>query len=383
MTEIDTPDCVGREPAMAWVVRHRGPWFALIWAPLLLVAPVIGSLVDRQFARTAFLLLLGAVYAVTVWLPFAPGSRARRRAEIVLLGLGVLCTVYLVVWRTDREFVYPLLAIAIAIAARTRWALSLIGSLTVSGALAVGFESRSLDAALALGFATFFAGAATFLVQYLTGIVDELTRTREELARTAVSDERLRFSRDLHDLLGHTLSVVVVKAQAVRRLLRRDPDVAAEHARDIETIGRHALTEIRQAITGYRAVRLGEELANARAALTAANVRVDITPPSSTLDAEVDSLLGWVVREGATNVLRHAAATRCRIAVTADADSAGVEVLDNGRGAAGGDAAGDGSGLRGLRERVEEAGGVLTATATPSGFRLAVSVPAHATAGSR
>ena len=227
MTENDTPDCVGREPATAWVMRHRGPWFALVWAPLLLIAPVIGSVVDRQFGRTAFLLLLGAAYAVTVWLPFAPAARARRRAAAALLGLGVLCTVYLVVWRTDREFVYPLLAIAIAMAARTRWALSLISSLTVSGAFAVGIESRSLDAALAIGFATFFAGAATFLVQYLTGVVDELTRTREELARTAVSDERLRFSRDLHDLLGHTLSVVVVKAQAVRRLLHRDPDVAA------------------------------------------------------------------------------------------------------------------------------------------------------------
>jgi two-component system sensor histidine kinase DesK len=379
MTENDTPDCVGRAPAMAWVVRHRGPWFALIWAPLLLVAPVIGSLADRQFARTAFLVLLGAVYAATVWLPYAPVLRIRRRAEVVLLGLGVLGTVYLAVWRTDRGFVYPLLAIAIAIAVRTRWALSLIGSLTVSGAVAVGLESRSLDAALALGFATFFAGAATFLVHYLTGVVDELSRTREELARTAVSDERLRFSRDLHDLLGHTLSVVVVKAQAVRRLLHRDPDVAAEHARDIETIGRHALTEIRQAITGYRAVRLGEELANARAALSAGNVRVDITPPASTLDSEVDSLLGWVVREGTTNVLRHAGATRCRIAVTADDDAASVEVLDNGRG---GDT-GDGSGLRGLRERVEAAGGVLTATATPSGFRLAASVPSRATAGSR
>ena len=379
MTENDTPDCVGRAPAMAWVVRHRGPWFALIWAPLLLVAPVIGSLADRQFARTAFLVLLGAVYAATVWLPYAPVLRTRRWAEVVLLGLGVLGTVYLAVWRTDRGFVYPLLAIAIAIAVRTRWALSLIGSLTVSGAVAVGLESRSLDAALALGFATFFAGAATFLVHYLTGVVDELSRTREELARTAVSDERLRFSRDLHDLLGHTLSVVVVKAQAVRRLLHRDPDVAAEHARDIETIGRHALTEIRQAITGYRAVRLGEELANARAALSAGNVRVDITPPASTLDSEVDSLLGWVVREGTTNVLRHAGATRCRIAVTADDDAASVEVLDNGRG---GDT-GDGSGLRGLRERVEAAGGVLTATATPSGFRLAASVPSRATAGSR
>ena len=378
-TENEAPDCVESEPAMAWVVRHRGPWFALVWAPLLLVAPIAGAVADGQFLRTGCLLLVGAVYAVTVWLPYAPAPRSRRRAQLALLALAVLCTVYLVTWRTDREFVFPLLAIAMAVAARPRWALGLIGSLTVSGAVAEGLETRSFDAALALGFATFFAGAATFLVQYLIGVVDELTRTREQLARTAVVEERLRFSRDLHDLLGHTLSVVVVKAEAVRRLLRRDPAAAAEHAHDIETIGRHALTEIRQAITGYRTVRLGEELANARTALSAGNIRVDITPPVTTLDSEVDSLLGWVVREGTTNVLRHAAASDCRIAVTADADTATVEVLDNGRGGP----TGDGSGLRGLRERVEEAGGVLTATATPSGFRLAASVPTRAPAGRR
>ncbi|MEU8298852.1 sensor histidine kinase [Micromonospora sp. NPDC048909] len=378
-THDETLDCVRIEPAFAWVARHPGPWFALIWAPVLLLAPVVDSLADRQVLRTAHLLLLGAVYALTVRLPFRAGLRGRRTPEVALLVLTVLCTAYLVVWRTDREFVFPLLAIAAAVAVRQRGALGMIASLTISGAVAAGLESGSLDVALFLGFSTFFAGVGTYLVQYLVGVVGELTRTREQLARVAVSEERLRFSRDLHDLLGHTLSVVVIKAEAIRRLLGRDPEAATEHARNIETIGRQALTEVREAVTGYRSVRLREELANASTALSAADIRVAVTPPVVELDAQVDSLLGWVVREGATNVLRHAGATSCHITVTSDGEHASVEVVDDGRGRA----ATDGSGLRGLRERVEDLGGELTATATPSGFRLAASVPAQARSGRR
>ncbi|MEV4629369.1 histidine kinase [Micromonospora sp. NPDC049523] len=376
-SDDSTIGCVESEPALAWVTRHPGPWFALVWAPVLLVAPLIDALVDGQVWRASYLVVLGAAYAVTVRLPFRPGLRTRRRAEAALVLLTVLCTGYLVGWRTDREFIFPLLAIAAAVAVRQRWALSLIASLTISGALVPGLESGSVELALSLGFATFFAGAATFLVQYLVGVVGELTRTREQLARVAVSEERLRFSRDLHDLLGHTLSLVVVKAEAVRRLLDRDPDSAVEHARDIETIGRQALTEVREAVSGYRTVRLVEELANARTALAAANVRVDVTSPAVELDPRVDSLLGWVVREGTTNVLRHAAATSCRIEVRFDGRVASVELVDDGHGGT----AGAGSGLRGLRERVEDVGGELTVTTSTTGFRLAAAVPVAVLSG--
>lgn len=372
-------DCAETEPAMEWVARHPGPWFALVWAPVLLVAPVADSVAEGQVLRVLHLVLLGVVYAATAWLPFRPGPHRRRAAEGAFALLVVASTGYLVAWRTDREFVFPLLALSAAVAVRRRSALPVIGSLTISGAVAEGVESGSLDAGLFLGFAIYFAGVGTFAVQYLVGVVSELTRTREQLARAAVSDERLRFSRDLHDLLGHTLSVIVVKAQAVRRLIERDQPAATENARDIETIGRQALHEVREAVTGYRSVRLVEELANARAALAAGNIRAEITPPPAGLDDRVDSLLGWVVREGTTNVLRHAGARRCRVAVVADGEAAGVEIIDDGRGGP----AGDGSGLRGLRERVEAMGGELSATATPHGFRLAASVPVHTLSGRR
>ncbi|SCG45521.1 two-component system, NarL family, sensor histidine kinase DesK [Micromonospora echinaurantiaca] len=363
--------CTEPQPAVAWFARHPGPWFALVWAPLLLTAPLVAAVADGRLPRAGHVVVVGVGYAYAVWLPFR--SRTPRwRAEVVAAVLVLLVTAYLVLWRTDRQFVFPLLAIAVAVAVRPRWALGTIASLTLSGALAAGMETGSVDTALSLGFATFFGGVGTFLVYHLLDLAAELRRTRERLARAAVDEERLRFSRDLHDLLGHTLSVMVVSAQAVRRLAERDPAAAAEHARDIETTGRRALTEVRQAVTGYRSVRLDDELAGARTALAAGNVRLDLTPPAVPLDADVDSLLGWVVREGTTNVLRHARARTCRIAVTSDGSTVTVEIVDDGREGPAGE---EGSGLHGLRERVEDLGGELIASRTPSGFRLAASVP--------
>lgn len=361
----DNTTCRAPEPAVAWVGRHLGPWFALLWVPVLLAAPLVAAVAGGRWPQAVQVLAIGAVYTVTVSQPRG------RRAEAMLLALSLLVTAYLVLWRTDRQFVFPLLAIAVAVAARTRWAPSLIASLTISGAVAVGVESRSIDVALSLGFATFFAGVGTFLMYYLAGTVAELRRTRELLARAAVDEERLRFSRDLHDLLGHTLSVMVVAAQAVRRLIGRDPEAAVQHARNIETTGRRALAEVRQAATGYHSVHLRDELANAQAALRAADVRVDADPPAVDLYAEIDSLFGWVVREGTTNVLRHAQARTCRIIVTAGRETATVEVIDDGRGGS----TGNGPGLPGLRERVADLGGELTAAPTEAGFRLVAAVP--------
>jgi two-component system sensor histidine kinase DesK len=353
---------VEREPTLDWLARRSRPWFALVWAPVLLVAPLVDALTGAQPGRAGYLVALGVAFTLTVL----------RRGELPFALFTALCTGYLVVWRTDREFIFPLLAIAAGLAVRQRWALGVVTGLTFSGAIAAGIENRSLDTALFLAFATFIAGVATFLIRYLVGVVAELTTTRERLALAAVADERLRFSRDLHDLLGHTLSVIVVKAQAVRRLVDRDPAAAAEHARDVEAIGRQALTEVRETVSGYRAVSLGEELANARAALAAGNIVADVAPAPADLGGQVDALLGWVVREATTNVLRHASATTCRIAVSRDEESARVEIVDDGPGGR----VGQGSGLNGLRERLEAVGGSLTASATPAGFRLTAQVPA-------
>jgi two-component system sensor histidine kinase DesK len=207
--------------------------------------------------------------------------------------------------------------------------------------------------------------------------VSELRHTRAELARVAVTEERERFSRDLHDLLGHTLSVMVVKAQAVRRLAPIDPAAAAEHAADIERIGRTALLDVRQAVDAMRAPSLPEELVGARDALESAGIRTTIEA-SPDLPEDAGAVLAWALREAVTNVLRHSAASACTITVTEHDGRWELVVTDDGVGAPTRPHEGSlarAGGLDGLRDRVRAADGSLDASSTGNGFRVAASVP--------
>ena len=132
------------------------------------------------------------------------------------------------------------------------------------------------------------------------------------MARSAVEKERLRFSRDLHDLLGHTLSVIVVKSEAARRLAPRDMDAAIVQITDIESVGRQALTEIREAVTGYREGSLATELDRAAIGLTAAGIEPVVRQSGPPLEPQTEALLGWVVREAVTNAVRHSGAIALR-----------------------------------------------------------------------
>ena len=139
----------------------------------------------------------------------------------------------------------------------------------------------------------------------------ELFAARAELARTAVAQERERFARDLHDLLGHSLSVIALKAELAGRLLPGCPEQAATEVAEVEQVARQALSEVRLAVSGYRQPTLDSELEGARIALSAAGVDTSVVRAPVALDPEVEGVLAWAVREGATNVIRH---SRARIA---------------------------------------------------------------------
>jgi two-component system sensor histidine kinase DesK len=208
---------------------------------------------------------------------------------------------------------------------------------------------------------------------------DELSRARAELARMAVAEERERFARDLHDLLGHSLSVIALKAELAGRLLPDRAEEAAGEVADLEKVARGALSEVREAVSGYRRPTLDSELAGARAALSAAGIEADVVRSPTALDPAVEGVLAWAVREGATNVIRHSGARHCSVTVSSTLADAGVEVVDDGVGVdatARANGSGGGHGLEGLAERARSMSGRIEAGGRPGGgYRLAVIVP--------
>src|ERR1700730_6974012 len=200
----------------------------------------------------------------------------------------------------------------------------------------------------------------------------QLSLAREQIARLAVGEERLRFARDLHDLLGHSLSVIALKSELAGRLIKNTPGLAAHEVEDIEKVARDALREVREVVAGYRQPTLSAELAGAHEALTAAGIEYQAEQDHAPLPPAVEAVLAWTVREGVTNVMRHSQAKRCAIRLRNHDSRAPAEVVDDGRGGT----PQEGSGLHGLRERVLQRGGTLTAEPLPyEGFRLRVSLP--------
>jgi two-component system sensor histidine kinase DesK len=204
----------------------------------------------------------------------------------------------------------------------------------------------------------------------------ELQASRRERARLAVAEERARIARDLHDLVGHSLSVIAVKTELARRLVSVDPDRAESELADIDTVVRRALSEVRQAVTNYRQPTLAGELASARKVAASAGIdcRVE-TPDTWNLPVPVDGALAWTVREGVTNVLRHSRAANCRIQLSVVDSAADLRIRDDGVGPGAADRRGNG--LVGLGERVRALGGSMSSGAGPGGgFVVHVRVPA-------
>lgn len=210
-------------------------------------------------------------------------------------------------------------------------------------------------------------------------VATELREAREELALVAVSEERLRFARDLHDLLGHSLSLIALKSALAERLLpqRTENAAVAKELRDIQRVARSALAQVREAVSGYRQPSLAEELAGIRTMLEAAGITCQIQRDIGVLPEQIEAVLTWVVREGVTNVVRHSRARTCEIVLTRDKYFVKVEIKDDGVGSQGiRNSESSGSGLAGLAERLEASSGYLEARSlSEGGFVLCARLP--------
>lgn len=321
------------------------------------------------------LLAFNSLYVYVIFRAFDRAKRESAATRVALALLALLTTGLALGYGGSWLMFFPLLGLATGAVLRGPW-LGRTGTLLAVHAGAVSALRDDWANATTMAYGTFISTMVTAAILSLSEAVRELRAAREELARRAVEQERLRFSRDLHDLLGHTLSVVVVKSEAARRLAPRDLAAALAQISDIESVGRQALTEIREAVTGYREGSLATELTRARSALSAASVQPVVRQSGAPLAPQTEALLGWVVREAVTNVVRHSRASRCEITVEGAAERVRLTVTDDGRGTGTGGGAG-GTGLKGLTERLAAAGGSLTAGPAPrGGFTVIADLPA-------
>lgn len=197
-----------------------------------------------------------------------------------------------------------------------------------------------------------------------------LKLSQEEISRLATSAERERIARDLHDVIGHTLSMITMKAQLADKLVERDPVKARSEVQELEKISRQALSDVREAVSGYRQKDLKSELSNARTMLDSADIALNSHISEIALPDAVDATLGFVVREAVTNLVRHSQATTCELAIEARRENVTLEIADNGHCS---DVT-EGNGLRGMRERIAQLGGHIRFDSN-NGFRINIEVP--------
>jgi two-component system, NarL family, sensor histidine kinase DesK len=219
------------------------------------------------------------------------------------------------------------------------------------------------------GIASAVGGSNIYFAQRNRAL-SKLRMANDEIEHLATVAERERIARDLHDVLGHTLSVIILKSELAGKLIQRDPQRAGNEIREVEQISRQALSEVRDAIRGYRSHGLPAELAKAKATLETAGVTVKCEAAKLALPVLHESVLSMAVREAVTNVVRHAHARTCTVRLEQRNGSCRLEIEDDGRGGV----QYEGNGLRGMRERVEMLGGTLTRDSA-AGTRITIHLP--------
>jgi len=353
-------------------VRWVRGWRRSVLATGMLVYPLITAIGVGQYSHGAAAVAgyaIVIVFAVTYVLTGAAAVRDRTVAYWLLTAL--MSVLFLAALPLAHENAFFLAAVLVSMVVMTHRRAGLVtlvvmvlASLYVPWAIRPWHTGVAWVQALTIVFTVLTVYAFAQLARSNLALVE----ARADVARLASEAERARIARDLHDLLGHSLTAITLKSGLARRLAATGDEQALAEITEVEQLSRQALGEVRAAITGYRDVTLAGELARGRELSRAAGVTADLPTAIDQVGGPHQELFGWVVREGLTNVARHARATQCTVTVTPRS----VEVRDNG---VGGPGAARGNGLNGLRERVEAAGGCIEAgPLDPRGWRLVVTL---------
>lgn len=346
------------------------PYVWLVYLGFFFVQPIVVRANWKEWLATSLAAIVFLVlYFVSYWL--SPKKRLYVIEAIALLGFGLApfnpgSAVFIIyaaaglAYIGEASFAAKALAVLIALACVETWALH----------LDVWFLIYGAGLSLSIGSVNIYLAQRALANRRLQMAQDEI----EHLARVA---ERERIARDLHDVLGHTLSVVILKSELASKLMAHDPVRAANEIREVEQISRQALADVRQAIGGYRAVGLQEELARAASTLKTAGVEAECDAAPVCLSPAQETVLALAIREAVTNVVRHARARRCWVTVQHTDRECVLQIRDDGRGGS----QFEGNGIRGMRERVEALGGALRRE-NDGGTKLTITLPLAAGARS-
>ena len=352
--------------------RGKSPWtngIHLLWSLWIFLTPLFG---EGYSARWGALTLLS--YPLFLWLYVKVIVGPRRHGWRYALAMAAL-SLLLLRWYPSglSYFVFGCVMLRVS-GQRMRfvtYALQLLAMNLVYVAVAawIGYPSSLW---LWVPVMTFVIGTI-INVEHASQEKDAaLALSQDEVRRLAATAERERIGRDLHDLLGHTLSLITLKLELSRKLFERDPARAKSEMEDAERVAREALAQVRSAVTGIRATDLAAELASAKLLLETTQVQFDYVPPPQGLPPEVERGLALVLREAVTNISRHAQAVQAQVEFVREDNAVQLRIRDNGRGGV----SVDGNGLSGMRDRVREMGGSLSVDSPRAGgTRLLIRVP--------
>ncbi len=350
-----------------------GRYFAA--AAVLFAVPTAISIAASGHGPVQLGLLFGfAGWAVTwVWLWLRAATGSRTGVVVGLVGTTAIFGMFSLIEPqpagTFLVFSFIVAGVCFPVRTAVKW---FAGLLVLQTALLV---VRMADPASAVNslINSVFVGGVGVGGRMLWISYGELLAAREEIARLAVNEERLRFARDLHDTLGQGLAMIVLKSEvAARRLPADAEDSVRQELHEIVGVARKSLNDVREAVSGYRRPTLPGEISSARAALRAAGITFVVTDRLGPLPPDKDAVLAWCLREAVTNVVKHSGAARCELSLARDDGQATMSVSDDGRGAT---SLIGGSGIAGMRERAELAGGTVAVNGGP-GLRVLVTVPA-------